>query len=134
MNFPTPLYIAGQLALVLGLTVFNPSVSPAAERQGETKAHVPTKAPGLSVKPLSAALVPSDLARLLVGPGVPVTNITYAGDSRSAGTFRGGAGIIGFERGIILSTGQAVDVVGPNTLDRTSTNLKQAAAVRFHTQ
>jgi hypothetical protein len=32
----------------------------------------------------------------------------------SAGTFIGGTGIIGFEAGIILSSGHAVDVVGPN--------------------
>jgi len=125
MNYPKTLHFAGHFALVLVMTSLNPSTSNAFERQGETKTHIPNNNPSLVVKPLSAALVPSDLARLLVGPGVPFTNVVYAGDVRAAGTFRGGAGIIGFERGIILGTGQVEDVVGPNTLDRTNTNLEE---------
>ncbi|MEE4376846.1 MAG: choice-of-anchor L domain-containing protein [Candidatus Competibacteraceae bacterium] len=141
MNFPTPFNIPGQLALVLGLSLLIPSLGSAQEREGQTKVHTPTRGPSnLIVKPLSAALVPADLVRLLVGPGVTFTNVVYTGDLLAAGTFTGGKDIVGFERGIILGTGKVEDVVGPNTLDRTNTNLEEpgdadlAALAGFNTK
>ncbi|NJN45458.1 MAG: hypothetical protein HC808_02035 [Candidatus Competibacteraceae bacterium] len=141
MNFPTPFNFPSRLALGLGLLLLNPLVSSAVEREGQTKVHTPTKAPSnLVIKPLSAALVPADLVRLLVGPGVPFSNVVYTGDILAAGTFKGGKNIVGFERGILLGTGQVEDVVGPNTLDRTNTNLGEpgdadlAALAGFNTK
>jgi hypothetical protein len=55
------------------------------------------------------------LAAALVGGGVTISNVTYTGASIAAGTFSGGVGIIGFDQGIILSSGDAAGVVGPNT-------------------
>jgi hypothetical protein len=57
------------------------------------------------------------LAQTLVGPGVTISNVSYTGANRAAGTFSGGTGIIGFESGIVLSTGCISNVIGPNTDD-----------------
>jgi len=48
--------------------------------------------------------------------------LSVSGANVSAGTFSGGTGIIGFESGIILSTGDIASVSGPNTADDTTTN------------
>jgi hypothetical protein len=67
----------------------------------------------------------AQLAGLLVGigPTAPtISNVTFTGDSRSSGSFSGGAGIVGFESGVVLGSGRVIDVVGPNTLDATTTN------------
>ena len=78
--------------------------------------------PGLVTADLNSGLTPTDLVNMLMGEGIVVSNITYSGTNISAGTFSGGTGIIGFESGIILSTGNISSVVGPNTYDDTSTD------------
>jgi len=104
------------------ITALAPRTTLAAGRRGETKTHT-TNANGLEVEDLSGDLTATDLAQLLAGPGVEISNINYVGGNLAAGTFIGGIGIIGFESGVILSSGQAIDVVGPNTSDGTSTDL-----------
>jgi hypothetical protein len=70
--------------------------------------------PGLATVDLDTGITATDLVNTLLGSGVTVSNVTYTGINRAAGTFSGGTGIIGFESGIILSTGDIADVVGPN--------------------
>jgi hypothetical protein len=70
-------------------------------------------------------LTPNDLVATLIGAGVTVSNVTYAGVPIAAGRFTGGSGIIGFGSGIILSTGNIASVSGPNALSNTSTNNNQ---------
>ncbi len=60
---------------------------------------------------------PEDLVNKLLGNGISVSNISYTGADNSAGTFNGGTGIIGFEEGIVLSSGNISNVIGPNTSD-----------------
>jgi hypothetical protein len=60
---------------------------------------------------------PEDLVNKLLGSGITASNISYTGAMHSAGTFNGGTGIIGFEEGIILSSGNVSNVIGPNTSD-----------------
>src|SRR6185295_12762678 len=48
----------------------------------------------------------------IIGPGVSPSNITYQGSGGSAGTFTGGTGVVGFDSGIILSTGSAAQAAG----------------------
>ena len=70
-------------------------------------------------------LTPADLVAALIGsgPDAPIiTNITYSGANIAAGTFTGGSDAIGFENGIILSSGNITSIVGPNTSDGISTN------------
>lgn len=73
--------------------------------------------PGLVTQPLSDTLTAQDLANKLVGSGggVTISNVVYTGNQAAAGTFSGGKDVIGFESGIILSTGHITSVIGPNT-------------------
>jgi hypothetical protein len=61
-------------------------------------------------------------ALLGAGPNAPtVSNITYTGAAVAAGTFSGGTGILGFESGIMLSSGNIASVTGPNVQDGVTT-------------
>lgn len=77
---------------------------------------------GLVTADLDSGLTPTDLVNTLMGGGITVSNVTYSGANVAAGTFSGGTGIIGFESGIILSSGDIANVVGPNTGDNTTTD------------
>jgi uncharacterized repeat protein (TIGR01451 family) len=70
--------------------------------------------PGLVTEDLDSGLTPTDLADILLGDGIIISNVSYAGVNCAAGNFSGGAGIIGFEKGIILSSGDIAKVVGSN--------------------
>ncbi len=69
-------------------------------------------------------LTAEDLAGALVGSSgdVTISNVQYTGAKVAAGTFSGGTGIVGFESGIILSTGNIAGVVGPNGGTASTTN------------
>ncbi|HMA37256.1 MAG TPA: choice-of-anchor L domain-containing protein, partial [Chloroflexia bacterium] len=75
---------------------------------------------GLTTQSLSQGLTPQDLATALLGPGVVASNVQYAGAPIAAGTFQHGAGILGFDTGVVLSSGAIANVVGPNCSTRTS--------------
>lgn len=84
-----------------------------------------TPGPGLIVTDLNHGVTPEGLANLLVGNAVTISNVTYTGGLRAAGTFSGGLPIVGFDSGIILGSGAvqtvsgdppcSVGVEGPNT-------------------
>lgn len=67
----------------------------------------------LSVQEMNG-LTPEQVAEFLVGPGVTVSNVSYTGALRAGGIFSGGAEIIGFDSGIVLSTGCITNIIGPN--------------------
>ena len=61
------------------------------------------------------------LANGLVGSGVTVSNVTLQGAATQQGTFSGGfASGIGIENGVILTSGNANDAVGPNNSSSTT--------------
>ena len=94
------------------MTAFLP-MSPAAIGQ---------EADGLVVSALdNESITPQTLAEQLAGAGVEVDNVNYFGADPAAGIFSGGAGIVGFESGILLTSGAATSVVGPNQSDSTTT-------------
>jgi len=68
------------------------------------------------------SVTPESLVNTLMGGGITVSNVTYTGANRAAGVFSGGTGIIGFESGIILSSGDIANVSGPNTNTATTTD------------
>jgi len=72
----------------------------------------------LQTQNMTTGLTAESLAQALVGSGggVTVSDAVFTGAPVAAGTFSGGTGIIGFESGIILSTGNIAGVVGPNNL------------------
>jgi hypothetical protein len=61
-----------------------------------------------------------DLIQCLVGPEVTISNVSMSAAVGAAGTFSGGTGIIGFDSGIVLSTGNIISLVGPNYSDYTT--------------
>jgi len=63
-----------------------------------------------------ASATPSQLVQQIVGSGVTgVSNVSYLGEPAAAGIFSG-MDAVGLSSGIVLSTGRAADVVGPNTV------------------
>jgi len=79
---------------------------------------------------LSGPLEPVDLANTLVGSGITISNVTYTGADVAAGTFSGGTTIggatgIGFDSGVILSSGSVANVIGPNQSDSISQDNNQ---------
>lgn len=60
---------------------------------------------------------PEDLVQQILGEGLDVVGVTFRGAPTAAGTFTGGSGVIGFDSGIILSSGAVHNVIGPNESD-----------------
>lgn len=116
-------------------------LAPGARRKQRCPAFRPTLeelerrlVPALSVTPLpNDGTAVENLVNTLLGPGISASNISsqiyigknklkddgsdVLGNSSSAGTFTGGAEAIGFDEGIILSTGGVKNVLGPNEHD-----------------
>lgn len=69
-------------------------------------------------------LSPTDLVNILLGSSeATVSNVIYTGAPIAAGTFGGGTDTIGFDSGILLSSGNVADAPGPNVSDSTTTLL-----------
>jgi hypothetical protein len=114
----------GMMALIVLLLLATTS-HVYADRIGSSK-EPSTEPTALVVEDLTGALTATDLAEALAGAGVTVSNATYVGAEEAAGAFSGGTGIIGFEEGIILGSGSAGNVVGPNTVDSVTTSHQSA--------
>lgn len=67
---------------------------------------------GLSTKSIDGGLTASEVAATVSGPGATITNVRITGSTKSIGTFNEGA--LGISSGIILSSGDVADAVGPN--------------------
>lgn len=61
------------------------------------------------------------LAQSLVGSGISISNVVYTGGTNASGTFAGGATTVGFDSGVILTSGSAADALGPNDSGSTTT-------------
>lgn len=60
-------------------------------------------------------ITPEQLGATLAGAGATISNVTYNGDPVAAGTFSGGiAAGFPIESGVILSSGNIAQIVGPN--------------------
>jgi hypothetical protein len=103
--------------------------SVAAERVGSAKGEthgdlVVMQAPpctSFSTSDLSVVSV-NDVINKLLGSGVTISNVNYVGAQNAAGTFSGGAGILGIDEGIMLSSGSIANAIGPNEYDDVSMN------------
>lgn len=72
---------------------------------------------------VDTSLSPAQLAQSLVGPGVEISNVRFTGGNGSTGKFNfADPTVLGFDQGIILASGNAADVVGPNVSDWYSTD------------
>ncbi len=63
------------------------------------------------------------LANTILGSGISISNVNYSGADGASGTFTGGnsAGLA-IDKGIVLSTGQATNAIGPNTTNGAGTD------------
>jgi len=75
---------------------------------------VPVMASSLEVEESDNAQA---LVEYLLGGNIQVSNVSFVGGSNSAGIFSGGEAIVGFDSGIVLSSGRSSYVVGPNYSD-----------------
>jgi hypothetical protein len=74
---------------------------------------------GLTTTDLNAVgMSPGALASALVGPGVTVSNVSHSGANLQAGLIHlVDPAVVSFNDGVILSSGNIADVVGPNKSD-----------------
>ena len=66
----------------------------------------------LTTKSVAGGVTADDVAATVTGPGATITNVRITGSTRAVGTFAEGG--LGINSGIILSTGDIADAVGPN--------------------
>src|SRR5688572_1668109 len=69
--------------------------------------------PVLAQITVDTTTTPAQLAQLLSGPGVTVSNVSYTGATGAKGSFYGNSNL-GMSAGIVLSTGKADSLAGPN--------------------
>lgn len=77
---------------------------------------------GIVVQDMTQGITADSLARALVGPGVAISNVTYTGAPGAAAMFASDSLTLGMTSGIILSTGAADSVIGPNKEDGITTD------------
>jgi hypothetical protein len=76
----------------------------------------------LVVQPIdNDGVTPASLVDTLVGNGVNPSGVTYQGADTASGEFSGGADVVGFGSGILLTSGSATNVIGPNQSDGETT-------------
>ena len=68
----------------------------------------------------------TDLITTILGTGVTYSNVTITGATAAAGTFQGGTNAVGFDTGIVLSSGQVAQLTGANTEDAKTTQFTTA--------
>ena len=69
------------------------------------------------------SVTPLQLAQMLAGPGVTVSNVTFVGANVAGGSFTGGLPDgLGIANGVILSSGNIANAAGPNTNDGITTD------------
>ena len=73
----------------------------------------------------TGGLTAQQLAEILAGPNITVTNATLTGGAAASGSFAGTNSDIGFDSGVILSSGNINEAPGPNGSASTGANLGQ---------
>src|SRR5450631_1098247 len=107
--------LAAVLLSGVGVSVAQPSAGAA----------TPTVGNGLTTTDMNAVgMTAASLASSLVGPGVTVSNATFTGSNVQAGLVHiVDPAVVSFNDGVIMSSGNIADVVGPNKSESTTTDL-----------
>ncbi|MBN2777328.1 MAG: choice-of-anchor L domain-containing protein [Bacteroidales bacterium] len=80
------------------------------------------------------AYTPQILVEDILASGcISISNVVYNGSEEAIGYFDGAQDIIGMNRGIILSTGKAINSAGENTVSYTSDNLNSPGNAALET-
>jgi len=69
-----------------------------------------------------APATPASMVANLVAGGITPSNISYTGNPTASGTFTGNGNVLPFNSGIVLTTGAANFVTGPNTVPNFTVN------------
>lgn len=70
----------------------------------------------------STAMTPTMLVQnVLLGGGLTASGITYTGSPNARGSFNGSASNIGFASGVLLTSGDLTNAIGPNNMSGAST-------------
>jgi len=122
-------------SFLIGVVVINSVTASERERprRNDTIRNSARAAPSLAVIPanplvlqtqnLGSGLTLEDIIAALVGTSsIAISNVRFTGSDSALGVFTGGTGIIGFEQGIVLSSGRVASVVGPNQDDAMTWN------------
>ena len=74
----------------------------------------------ITVQALDPAATPAQNAAVIGNAlftgtaGITVTGVTYTGAARATGTFAGAGDVLGIEAGLLMTSGNVTNVVGPN--------------------
>jgi hypothetical protein len=71
------------------------------------------------------------LANAIAGPGIVISNAVFTSDGAEAGTFTDAASVVGFNSGVVLTTGQTACVPGPNNSGSCGTGGSSFTALDF---
>jgi hypothetical protein len=115
-NFHQFVLLLAVTVAIASLLAFPASAQRRSRPQRTVQARIPAAsvAGGLATHDLATGgETPESLVQALVGPGAIVSNVRYTGAPVAAGTFTGGTAAVGFESGVILSSGDVARVVGP---------------------
>ena len=101
---------------LLSFAFFLLSTSIVAQRTGEQIDKSGIEPAAIVVNPLNGTTVtPNDLVEEIIGSGITYSNVSYTGGNPASGLFSSGfTGGIGLDDGVILSSGLAINVIGPN--------------------
>ncbi len=101
--------------LMFGFFLISTSID-AQERKGEQIDKTIRAIDAIGVTPMSSGVTAEQMVAALIGTGITPTNVLYTGADVASGLFTGGiSGDIGIEQGVILSSGSATNVIGPNS-------------------
>ncbi|MDR2492398.1 MAG: choice-of-anchor L domain-containing protein [Coriobacteriales bacterium] len=109
------LTLAAGLALALVLAMFPAQAfAEAAPREQPPREQSPENQTGdefitLAI-PLDTTMTNEQLVDFLMGPGVTVSNVSFVGLDEQKATFSGATAQVGFDKGILISTGEVTDV------------------------
>jgi len=122
----TIVFAAGETSKTLTVNVKGDTVLEANEGFNVTLSN-PTNGATINTATADGFIVDDDftaakLGNALIGTGVNITNASYTGTAQAAGIFNGSSLGIGIDSGIVLSSGNIVDIYGPNTQDSKSTD------------
>jgi hypothetical protein len=89
-------------------------------------------ASAVTTKDMAAGITVEQLAAALTGAGITITNVKVTGAQNAIGTFTGGSGDgLSIDGGVIMSSGDIKNAVGPNTNEGSTTSLATAGDVQL---
>ncbi len=86
---------------------------------------------GIAQMNVNGGISAQNLAEILAGPNITVTNAVLTGDVVASGSFDGTNSDIGFNSGVVLSTGNVNSSPGPNNSTNSSQDLGEPGTAQM---